>query len=81
MAVPKLDSFKEVLMPSGINEIVETFGPDALERRLSEHAVAAQNDAKALKASASHGLAMLRLRDETLLRAMHDELGRATNPQ
>lgn len=61
-------------MSSRIDHILETFGRDGLERRLSQHAVAAQCDAMALEAAKSHGLAMLRRRDEALLRTMGEEV-------
>lgn len=66
-AVLELGTLSEMHRSSRIDQILKTFGQDDLERRLSQHAVAAQSDAMALKAARSHGLAMLRRRDEALL--------------
>lgn len=66
-------------LPSGIDHIVKTFGRDTLERRLSQHAVAAQSDAMAFETGESYGLAMLRRRDETLLVTMREEVKHVAN--
>ena len=69
-----LGSRREAKMAIRVDHIRETFGPDDLERRLSQHAVVAKSDAIAFMAAGSYGLAMLRRRDEVLLRTMHEEV-------
>ena len=69
-----LGSRREAKMAIRVDHIRKTFGPDDLERRLSQHAVVAKSDAIAFMTAGSYGLAMLRRRDEVLLRTMHEEV-------
>lgn len=68
-------------MPSLFDHIVKTFGEDAIERRLSEHVETARSDATAFMGAGSHGLGMLRRRDEALLQAMCEELRHAAEDE
>lgn len=79
-AAPNVRDLSEDPMAGRLDHVVKVFGRQRIERRLSEHAVAARSDAETFEGSGSHGLAMLRRRDEALLWAMLDELERTEYP-